>query len=336
MDIEVVRAFLDAVVELLLRNPLLSSPFTFAALAGVAVAFFWFALAPTTSEITTVRRIEGYLARQRDIIEELELQQSFWRRAVVPAIQNLLRALSALAPWKDVARVQRLLVHAGEPGGLTAADLLGAQILLALLVGGLYLLGAWLMGALGKLPWLVVMRNSAIGAIIGFFVPRLWLRGRVRRRQRAIVRTFSDALDLLSVTVDAGLGFDQAMQRVSERWDNPLTQEFQRTLLEMRVGTPRDEALQRMADRTGVEDVQTFVGVLIQSSKLGVSIAHTLHEQAAQVRLRRRQRAEELARVASIKMVFALVFLIFPALLVVLLGPGVPRIFEALGGAFGW
>ena len=108
-----------------------------------------------------------------------------------------------------------------------------------------------------------------------------------------------------------------------------------RAVMEIRVGTPRNTALQRMAERTGVQEVLTFVGVLIQSSELGVSIAQTLHTQASQVRVRRRQRAEEWARQASVKMIIALVFLVFPALLVVLLGPGIPRIFEALGSLSG-
>jgi tight adherence protein C len=153
---------------------------------------------------------------------------------------------------------------------------------------------------------------------------------RANRRQRDILRTFSDALDLLSVSVEAGLAFDSALMRVCERWRNALTEELRRVVVEMRVGTPRNVALQRMADRTGVREVETFVGVLIQSSELGMSISQTLHTQAAQVRLWRRHHAEELARQASVKMIFALVFLVFPALLVVLLGPGVPAIFEAL------
>ena len=122
------------------------------------------------------------------------------------------------------------------------------------------------------------------------------------------------------------------MVRVCERWENALTQEMNRAVREIRVGTPpqhRTPADGR--ERTGVQEVLTFIGVLIQSSELGVSIAQTLHTQASQVRVRRRQRAEELARQASIKMIIALVFLVFPALLVVLLGPGIPRIFEALG-----
>ena len=171
--------------------------------------------------------------------------------------------------------------------------------------------------------------------MVGYLLPRVWLRGRVRQRQGEIIRNFSNALDLLSVSVDAGLALDSAMVRVCERWENALTQEMNRAVREIRVGTPRNTALQRMAERTGVQEVLTFIGVLIQSSELGVSIAQTLHTQAGQVRVRRRQRAEELARQASIKMIIALVFLVFPALLVVLLGPGIPRIFEALGSLGG-
>ncbi len=134
---------------------------------------------------------------------------------------------------------------------------------------------------------------------MGYLLPRVWLRGRVRQRQGEIIRNFSNALDLLSVSVDAGLALDSAMVRVCERWDNALTQEMNRAVREIRVGTPRNTALQRMAERTGVQEVLTFVGVLIQSSELGVSIAQTLHTQASQVRVRRRQRAEELARQAE-------------------------------------
>jgi tight adherence protein C len=190
-------------------------------------------------------------------------------------------------------------------------------------------------GRITTIPWTIIIRNATGIGAIGYIIPRIWLRWLLDRRQSEIIFSFSDALDLLSISVEAGLGFDSAMVRVSEQWDNALTREFSRAVREMRIGTPRNVALQRMADRTGVQEVKTFVGVLIQSSELGVSIAEVLHVQAEEVRLRRRQRAEELGRQASIKMIFALVFLIFPALLVVLLGPGIPSIFRALGSMTG-
>jgi tight adherence protein C len=322
---------IEALLDQLIRMEVLSSPLTFALLTGLAMVLVWLALSPSPAQATADGRLEGYLSGG-DIIEETEMARSFLRRALLPFISKVLNVLGALTPMRDVERVQQMLVEAGSPGSLEAADIFGLQILTAVALAGGYTLVLRLLGQLATARTLVVARNGLLLAALGFLLPRVWLRLRVRSRKREIERHFSDALDLLSVSVDAGLALDSAMVRVCERWDNALTEELSRVVTEIRVGTPRNLALQRMAQRTGVGIVQTFVGVLIQSSELGVSIAHTLHTQATQVRVRRRQRAEELARQASVKMVFALVFFIFPALLVVLLGPGIPRIFEALGG----
>ena len=320
---------LEQIIRWVLTSPVTSSPASFAALVALTVIFVWLALAPSRSKAQKDDRLSDYL-QGRDIIEEVDLERSFWKRVIGPGLRKGFRAVGSLSPGRAATRVQRLLVEAGEPGRLTAPDIFGMQILAAIVVGAVYLGLLRFMGSLATTPWLAVARNTGLIALIGYVIPRLWLRSRADRRKAEIIRNFSNALDLLSVGVDAGLALDSAMVRVSERWDNALTQEINRAVIEIRVGTPRNVALQRMADRTGVGEVQTFVGVLIQSSELGVSIADTLHTQAAQVRVRRRQRAEELARQASVKMVFALVFLVFPALLVVLLGPGIPRIFTAL------
>ncbi len=326
---------LTALIERLWAIDILSSPWTFAALTTLAVICLWFAVAPSLAEVATDSRLSGYLGGEGDLIEDLELQPSFLKRAALPFLRQLLRAAASLTPVRDVQRIQRQLLEAGNPGGLTVPDIMGLQILAVVLFAGGYLLIAQLLGLLAQTPQVALLRNGLLLAVLGFVTPRLWLRSKADARKQEIVRRFSDALDLLSVSVDAGLALDSAIIKVCERWNNALTEELNRVVLEIRVGTPRNVALQRMAERTGVQELRTFVGVLIQSSELGVSIAHTLHTQAAQVRLRRRQRAEELAREASVKMVFALVFLIFPALLVVLLGPGIPRLFEALGGMGG-
>lgn len=322
---------IELLIESLINIDLLGSPLTFAALTAVAVALIWLAFSPSRAKTDKEGRLTGYLTGG-DIIEATEMEKSFLRRAIIPLVGKTLKAIGALTPVKDVERIQRRLIEAGSPAGLSVPDVLGIQILAGILFGGTYLALMQGLGILAQDPAGTQIRNTAIVAVLGYLMPRLWLRSRADRRKHEIERAFPDALDLLSVSVDAGLALDSAMVRVCERWNNALTQEFNRAILEIRVGTPRNTALERMADRTGVRDLATFVGVLIQSTELGVSIAQTLHAQAAQVRLRRRQRAEELARQASIKMVFALVFLIFPALLVVLLGPGVPRIFEALSG----
>jgi tight adherence protein C len=174
----------------------------------------------------------------------------------------------------------------------------------------------------------VAARNAVLVALTSFALPRLWLWSRVRQRQSEIERALPDALDMLSIGVEAGLAFESALLRVAEQWQNALTEEFRRAVAEMRLGTARDQALQRMADRTGVQSLATFVAVLVQSTRLGVSVSQVLHAQAAQMRLRRRQLAEEKARQASLKMIFPLVFLIFPAMLVVLLGPAAPDLVE--------
>lgn len=313
-------------LDYLIGNTLLTSPLTFAILVGVAAVFVWFALSPSKEEEDG--RLNGYL--HGDALEDVDMRRSFLRRALIPAAQTMLQFLGRLTPASNIERLRRLLVHAGSPAGLSAPDVLGLQILATLGAAGIYVLIVWVVGRFGSIPPLVLARNALLLGVGGLLLPRLWLRFRANRRRREILRTFSDALDLLSVSVEAGLAFDSALMRVCERWRNALTEELQRVVVEMRVGTPRNVALQRMADRTGVREVETFVGVLIQSSELGMSISQTLHTQAAQVRLWRRHHAEELARQASVKMIFALVFLIFPALLVVLLGPGVPAIFEAL------
>jgi tight adherence protein C len=167
---------------------------------------------------------------------------------------------------------------------------------------------------------------------VGFFLPAFWLRRRVRQRKHEIDRALPDALDMLTIGVEAGLAFESALLRVAEQWQNALTEEFRRAVREMQLGSAREEALRRMADRTGVESLGTFVAVLVQSTRLGVSIAQVLHTQAAQMRLKRRQLAEERARQASVKMVFPLVFLIFPAIFIIVLGPSVPEFLRVFGG----
>jgi len=225
---------------------------------------------------------------------------------------------------------RRMLVQAGQPGGLTVLDFYGLRLLASLGV-----CGWWLWAMMGRLSAAKFLLGGGIAAGLGFLLPTLWLRGRVRRRKREIVRALPNALDMMTIGVEAGLAFESAMLRVTERWHNALTWELRRTVAEMRVGTPRDEALKRLASRTDVPDLRTFVAVLVQSTQLGVSIADVLHVQAAQIRQKRRLRAEELARQASVKMLFPLVFLIFPAMFVVILGPALPTIMRTLRGAVG-
>jgi tight adherence protein C len=306
--------------RLIQTGAFLWSPLTFAVLVGLAMALIWLALAPARPRRAVQERLAGYLDRQ-DVIVEEDMSRPFGARVLLPLLRRILRILGRLAPKRNVEMTRQMLVQAGEPGGLTVLDFLGLRLLFVVLVGGGYFL------LLGKtLPFATALRNALLLGGLGYSLPLLWLRRRVRRRQRQITRALPDALDMLTIGVEAGLAFESALLKVGERWDNVLTREFRRAVAEMRVGTTRDLALRRMADRAGEQDLSTFVAILIQSSRLGVSIAQVLHTQAAQMRVKRRQRAEELARQAGVKMVFPLVFLIFPAIFVVILGPAIPRL----------
>jgi tight adherence protein C len=305
------------------------SPLAAAALMGLAVLMMWSAFTPARPAAAVRNRLDGYLDR-KDIIEDADMRRPFVVRVFGPLLRGVLHILGRLAPKRNVEATEQLLLQAGEPGRLSALDFFGLRLLAMLLAGGLYLVLARNSAAFS-----VVLRNSLLIAIAGFFVPWLWLRSRARGRQHAISLALPDALDMLTIGVEAGLAFESALLRVGERWHNPLTVEFRRAVAEMRIGTPRDVALTRMAERSGAPELRSFVAVLIQSNQLGMSIAQVLHSQAAEMRVRRRQRAEELARQASVKMVFPLVFLIFPALFVVILGPSIPGLaglLNQLGG----
>ncbi len=172
-----------------------------------------------------------------------------------------------------------------------------------------------------------------VGAVFGFIVPEFWLGGRVRKRQHAVLMQIPDALDLLTISVRAGLGFDGALGKVVEKLEGPLTDEFRRALAEIRVGKTRREALRDIVPRTEVPALTNFIGAIIQAEQLGVSISKVLQVQSEQLRIERRQRAEEMAAKAPIKMLFPLVGCIFPSLFIVILGPAFILIIKNLGGS---
>jgi tight adherence protein C len=176
---------------------------------------------------------------------------------------------------------------------------------------------------------------TALFGVLGYFVPVIWLGQRINRRKYELLRALPDGLDMLNICVGAGLGFDAAMSRVGERWHNALSEEFSRVVLEIRLGKPRRQALLDLANRTEVPEIESFIATIVQASELGVSIAKVLRAQAEQMRILRRQRAEELARQATIKLLFPLVFLIFPSMLAVLLGPAIPQLVRTLGNLGG-
>jgi tight adherence protein C len=260
-------------------------------------------------------------------LEELELQQPFAQRVLVPMSKSILTSLGNYGPKQSAERLKVSLQQAGNPGNITPIMFSGLRMALA----------AVLLVVFGFITFRTMdasqaMMYSAFGVLIGYLMPGIWLGQQIKKRNKNIVKALPDAIDLLTIGVEAGLAFDSGIQRVSDKWDNELSKEFRRVLSDIRLGRARRDALKDLATRTGVDDVQTFTSAIIQADQLGVPMSKILRVQSDQMRMRRRQRAEEAAQKAPVKMLFPMVFLIFPALFVVILGPAVPRIMNGLGG----
>jgi tight adherence protein C len=263
-----------------------------------------------------------YFSSMAPTLEEVELELPFRERVIDPAISSLLGFLGRFAPQQNLQDLQHRLEVAGRPYGWTVVDFLGIRILAGILTAAIFFL---LLG-FGDASTLVRIGLTVVMGILGYYLPILWLRYRIRSRQSELMRALPDGLDMLNICVGAGLGFDAALTRIGERWRTALADEFNRVVIEIRLGKTRAKALTDLAERTEVPEIENFVATIVQADQLGVSIAKVLRAQAEQMRIIRRQRAEEQARQATIKLLFPLVFLIFPALLAVLLGPAVPQI----------
>jgi len=300
-------------------------PLLAAALAFTSVTLIFAGIALSLRPGPEKERLSQYARRARTL-EELELQAPFSERVLRPILGQLAGLVSRFAPQAYVESISRRLVLAGNPNNMQANDFLGLQGLAALVLGG----GTIIVLYITKASTINTILLGLLLAALGFMLPNVWLGGQISRRKEAITRSLPDALDLLTISVEAGLGLDSAIAKVVEKWNSPLTMEFARVLAEMRVGKPRRDALRDMVARTEVPDVAAFVAAIVQAEQLGVSISRVLHIQSEQMRIRRRQRAEEQAHQAPVKMTFPTVFLVFPALLIVILGPSIPRILEVL------
>jgi len=256
-------------------------------------------------------------------LEDLELEQPFTQRVLIPLVQTILLTLGKLGPKQNAEKLKIMLASAGNPGGITTITFTGIRMSLA--VGLLVVFGMVTFPSMPGEPTTALM-YTALGAVLGFMLPGMWLGSKIKNRKKSVVKALPDALDLLTISVEAGLGFDIALKRVTEKWDDELSREFKRVLMDVSLGKARKDALRDMAIRCDVEDVQIFTSAMIQAEQLGVSIAKILKLQSDQMRDRRRQRAEEQAQRAPVFMLFPMVFLIFPSIFVVILGPAVPKI----------
>jgi tight adherence protein C len=259
-------------------------------------------------------------------LRQVELSKPWSERVLRPMLRRLYRMGRYLTPSRNIEQLQHTLIVAGLPGGMTVTDFLGLRFLAGALLG----LGAFLV-MLTRQPTGMALLISGIAFLAGMYLPNFWLRSKAQKRQKEIQQALPDALDMMSICVDAGLGFEAAIQKVAYQSKTALAYELRRVISEIRVGVPRAEALRHLADRTDGGDVSSLVGVLIQADQLGIAIRNVLSTQSVQMRIQRRQRAQEAAAKAPIKMMIPMVMFIFPALFIVILGPAVPSIMGIFG-----
>ncbi len=300
-----------------------SIPFLAAGLLAVLLVLVAILLLRRAEEDPLAARIDEFAAREEPTtIEDIELSMPITDRIVVPILRRLGEIVTRLTPQSMLENTAHRLELAGSPGNISAAEF---WVIRALTTVGLGILMYIFLGNYAATPGRRVLYTVII-AVMGFWLPSLYISSTISRRQEAIIKKFPDALDLMSICVDAGLPFDGSMARVHEKWDDPLSEEFGRVIYEVQLGKSRRQALRDMAARMEVNDVSSFIAAILQAEHLGVSIGKVLRIQSEQMRIRRRQRAEEKAHQAPIKMLFPLVFLIFPSMFIVLLGPALLQI----------
>lgn len=297
-----------------------------AALAAILLVIVGIVLLRRAEEDPLIDRIEEFAAREETVsIEEIELSMPLTDRILVPILRRLSGLVVRLTPQTMLEQTGHRLELAGSPGNISAAEFWVIRIIVTVVLAALFFV---FFGRFGADPGRRVL-YTFIATALGFILPSLYLSAAISRRQEAIIKKFPDALDLMSICVDAGLTFDGSMARVDEKWDDPLAREFGRVIYEIQLGKSRRQALRDMSDRMEVADVTSFVAAILQAEHLGVSIGRVLRIQSEQMRIRRRQRAEEKAHQAPVKMVFPMVFLIFPSMFIVLLGPAFLQILRS-------
>ncbi len=260
-------------------------------------------------------------------LEEIELSQPITERVIYPLARKFGELAIRFTPQNAIQNTAHKLELAGSPRGIDPTIFWASRFVAAFLVGGLFLF-LFTMGA-STWPWSRKLLILALFVALAFYLPELLLSSKIQRRQKEIRKAMPDALDLLTICVEAGLGFDGAMQKVYEKWDNELGRAFGRVIREIQLGKLRREALRDMAERMGLAEMTSFVAAVIQSEQLGVSMAKVLRIQSDQMRIRRRQLAEEEAHKAPIKMLIPMALLIFPSICIVLMTPAILMLFRS-------
>ncbi len=270
--------------------------------------------------------IRGQTAAPAPVDDDADEYLPFTQRVLMPIVRVPVKQMARLMPTAMLDGLQQRLVIAGEPMELQAfLTMQFVSIVMFTLMPVLLILGA------GSVS---ITRLGIIAgfALVGYMLPQMWLKQRVTGRQTQIIKSLPDAFDLITTCVEAGLGLDAALSRVAEKVEGPFADELTRTLRDISLGKQRREALRELGDRTGVPDLVSFVNAVIQAEQMGSSVGTVLRVQAEQLRVRRRQRAEEQAYKAPVKMIFPLILCIFPTLFIVILGPAVITIMNDFPG----
>jgi tight adherence protein C len=259
-------------------------------------------------------------------VRQQQLSTSALGRVVVPGLRRMGRFARRFTPLEVYDRLDQELVYAGNPPGWDTERVLAFKLFLPVVLVPLMLV----LGPIIELPFVFTVAAALLFGAVGYYGPEWLVRSRSGSRQHAIQLTLPDSLDLLSITVEAGLSFDAALARVARNIRGPLGEELFRVVQEMQLGKARSEALRDLGSRSTVDDLRSFVLAMVQADVFGIPIARVLKVQAREMRIRRRQRAEEQAQKLPVKIVFPVVLCIFPSIFVVLLGPAAIQIYDAI------
>jgi tight adherence protein C len=299
-----------------------------AAAVAVSIPLLWWSIAATRTATRTIDR-SVLMGDGPTDLRAAVLQQSATDRAVLPTLANLAGLGRRLTPAGWIDALDRRLLLAGRPAAWPIERILAAKIVLAVTFG---LLGFWVFTSA---PSTMRLLGWFFFTTLAYFTPDLLLHSRGQERQDAIGKALPDTLDQMTIAVEAGLGFETAMARAGRTGSGPLAGELVRTLQEIQFSAPRSKAMRNLADRTDQPDLRHFVLAVIQAESYGIPIADVLRTQAAEQRVKRRQRAEERAMKIPVKIIFPLILCILPTLFIVILGPAAIQISRTLLGSGG-
>jgi len=297
---------------------------------GVVGAMVYLGLREDKDQDPLSDRLAAWAEEDRSVesLEDVELSLGFQERVLLPLIGQFSKIVMRFTPQKQLEATRRQIELAGMTTDPTAFFMQRIVFTVLLGIGGIAL--GFIVFAESSFTNKMMYTFGGIG--LGYYFPVLSLSSKIKKRQDNIVKALPDALDLLVICVEAGLGFDAAMGKVYEKWENELALAFGRVLREIQLGKLRRDALKDMSDRMDVPDVNSFTAAIIQAEQLGVSMSKILRVQSDQMRTKRRQRAQEKAQQAPVKMMIPMVLLIFPSIWIVLLGPAVIQVIGIMAG----